>query len=233
MKILIVDDHPLIREGSSHVLRTLDPAIELLACASCQEALNTISAHPDIGLILLDLGLPGTSGVEALDLVRAHAPGMAVVVLSANEDAKIVVQALERGAMGFIPKTSSNDVLLGALRLVLAGGVYVPRQALDAGGQETLSHSVSAQPDPTAVPPQNAADLGLTSRQADVLALLLQGKPNKLICRELDIAEGTVKIHLAAVFRVLGVTNRVQAVMAASRLGLRLPHMIRPAETNT
>ena len=226
MKILIVDDHPLIREGSSHVLRTLDPAIELLACADCQEALDAVSAHPDIDLALLDLGLPGTSGMEALDLLRVRAPGMAVVVLSANEDAKVVVQALERGAVGFIPKTSSNEVLLGALRLVLAGGVYVPRQALAAGEHETLSHSGSVQPDPTAVPPQKATDIGLTPRQADVLALLLQGMPNKLICRELDLAEGTVKIHLAAVFRALGATNRVQAVMAASRLGLRLPRMV-------
>jgi DNA-binding NarL/FixJ family response regulator len=226
MKILVVDDHPLIQEGLRHVLRTLDPAIESLECMNCAEALDALSRHPDINLILLDLTLPGTSGMDALALVRDRAPGVPVVVLSATEDPKIVVDSLERGAMGFIPKTSSNDVLLGALRLVFAGGVYVPRQALAAGGHETLSQPASAQPDATAVPPRMPADLGLTPRQADVLALLLQGKPNKLISRELNLSEGTVKVHLAAVFKALGVSNRTQVVIAASRVGLRLPQMV-------
>jgi DNA-binding NarL/FixJ family response regulator len=117
-------------------------------------------------------------------------------------------------------------VLLGALRLVFAGGIYVPRQALAAGGHETLAQPASVQPDATAVPPRMAADLGLTPRQADVLALLLQGKPNKLISRELNLSEGTVKVHLAAVFKALGVSSRTQVVIAASRLGLRLPQMV-------
>jgi DNA-binding NarL/FixJ family response regulator len=132
-----------------------------------------------------------------------------VVVLSASEQPDTVMRALDAGAMGFIPKTSSNQVLLGALRLVLSGGVYLPAEVLRRSPIQASAASYR--------------DLGLTQRQAQVLALMVQGKPNKIICRELALAEGTVKIHVTAILKALDVTNRTQAVIAVGKLGLKLP----------
>jgi DNA-binding NarL/FixJ family response regulator len=221
MKILIVDDHPLIVTALRHLLVDLDPHIEAVEAASCGQALNVLEAEQGaISLILLDLSLPGMYGLHALPTLRERYPNIPVVILSANEDPAVVVKALDEGAMGFIPKTSSNALLLGALKLVISGGVYVPQQVLM---RDTASRPGPALPDGASR--RSATDLGLTPRQADVLALLLQGKPTKLICRELDLAEGTVKVHIAAILRVLGVSNRTQAVLTASRLGLQLPQM--------
>ena len=139
-------------------------------------------------------------------------------VVPASDDPETVIGALDEGAMGFIPKASKNDVLVNALRLVLSGGVYLPAQALR---QDTPPQHQAAEP-----PPSSYRDIGLTDRQAEVLALLIQGKPNKLICRDLDLAEGTVKIHVTAILKALKVTNRTQAVVAVSRLGLKLDPFI-------
>jgi len=217
MNILVVDDHPLIREALREVLKALGQDISLLEAADCATGLEMADANPDLALVLLDLSLPGKSGFEALAEFREHHPGLPVVVLSASEQPETVTRALDEGAMGFIPKTSSSQVLVNALRLVLSGGVYLPAEVLrhPEGG--------SAQP---FVPPAggtNPRDLGLTERQSQVLALLVQGKPNKLICRDLNLAEGTVKIHVTAILKALGVANRTQAVIAVGRLGLRLP----------
>jgi len=217
MKILVVDDHPLIREALREVLKALDREITLLEAADCAEGLATAEENPDLALVLLDLALPGKSGFEALAEFRERHPGLPVVVLSASEQPETVTRALDEGAMGFIPKTSSSQVLVNALRLVLSGGVYLPA--------EVLRHHDSGAA-PAFAPPtgsMNPRDLGLTERQSQVLALLVQGKPNKLICRDLNLAEGTVKIHVTAILKALGVANRTQAVIAVSRLGLRLP----------
>lgn len=219
MKILAVDDHPLIRDALRHVLKVLDPDMTLISAASAHETLVAATEHPDLNLVLLDLSLPDANGFEVLHRLREEHPGIPVVVLSASDDAATVLRALDDGAMGFIPKTSSNDVLLSALRLVLGGGVYLPA--------EVLRHSNAQHPHPPATPdaPQRETtcrDLGLTERQAQVLALLVQGKPNKLICRTLNLAEGTVKIHISAILRALNVTNRTQAVVAVGKLGLKL-----------
>jgi DNA-binding NarL/FixJ family response regulator len=223
VKILAVDDHPLIRDALSQVLKVLDPDMHLFSAASAQETLITATNHPDLNLVLLDLSLPDANGFEVLHQLREQHPGIPVVVLSATDDAATVMRALDDGAMGFIPKTSSNDVLLGALRLVLAGGVYLPAEVLrhsaatappaQPSSQATLS---SAQRELT------CRDLGLTDRQAEVLALVVQGKPNKLICRNLNLAEGTVKIHISSILRALNVTNRTEAVVAVGKLGLKL-----------
>jgi DNA-binding NarL/FixJ family response regulator len=228
MKILIVDDHPLIITALRHVLVDLGEHFEPLEATTCQQALDVLeSLEGEVDLILLDLSLPGMYGLQALPTLRERYPHVPVVILSATEDPGVVVKALDEGAMGFIPKTSSNTQLLGALQLVLAGGVYVPEQA--------LMHHVASPHAPTlplGATSQSAADLGLTPRQADVLALLLQGKPNKLICRELDLADGTVKVHISAILRVLGVSTRTQAVLVASRLGLQLERMAFPRSRN-
>jgi DNA-binding NarL/FixJ family response regulator len=218
VKILVVDDHPLILEALHHVLKQLDADVEVCGAQSAEQALDLLDRHGDADLMLLDLGLPGTDGLEFLGKVRGKNPAVPVVVLSASDIRDHVMRAIDLGAMGFIPKSSSNQVMLGALRLVLSGGVYLPPAALlsDIDRGAPSAHTPS-HPRETSI---TARDLGLTERQAQVLGLILQGKPNKLICRELDLAEGTVKIHVAAILRALNVSTRTQAVIEASRLGL-------------
>jgi DNA-binding NarL/FixJ family response regulator len=218
LKVLVVDDHPLIREALRQVLRALNKDIDLLEAGSGPEALAAANRNDGIDFILLDLALPGADGFAVLRELRERHPSFPVVVLSASDHAEVVMRALDAGAMGFIPKTSSNEVLLGALRLVLSGGVYLPAEVLRHTPAPVLV-SKSAM----AAAEVGYRDLGLTERQAQVLALVVQGKPNKIICRELNVAEGTVKIHVTAILKALGVTNRTQAVIAVGKLGLKLP----------
>jgi DNA-binding NarL/FixJ family response regulator len=218
LNILVVDDHPLICEALRLVLKGLDATVRLLDAANRDSALAIADQHPDLSLILLDLAMPGTDGFEVLRELRERYPSIPVVVLSASQEAETVMRAIDDGAMGFIPKTSSTEVLLGALRLVLSGGVYLPAEVLrHSPTPELISKS------PAGASGVDFRDLGLTERQAQVLALLVQGKPNKLVCRELNLAEGTVKIHVTAILKALGVTNRTQAVIAVGKLGLKLP----------
>lgn len=221
MKILVVDDHPLIRAAVRNVLTQLETDVAVHEAQNCPAALALVDAHPDFTLVLLDLHLPGMGGLDALSILRERYPEIPVVVLSAADDRDSVLQALDRGAMGFIPKSSSNDVMVNALRLVLAGGIYLPPEVL-AASSVGAAHAASPPAFPTARPTTAPADLGLTERQAQVLTLMVQGKPNKLICRELGLAESTVKIHITAILKALKVTNRTQAVIAAGRLGLKL-----------
>ena len=221
MKILVVDDHPLIRAAVRNVLTQIETDVAVHEAQNCPAALALVDAHPDFTLVLLDLHLPGMGGLDALSILRERYPEIPVVVLSAANDRDSVLQALDRGAMGFIPKSSSNDVMVSALRLVLAGGIYLPPEVLAASSVGT-AHAASPPAFPTARPTTAPADLGLTERQAQVLALMVQGKPNKLICRELGLAESTVKIHITAILKTLKVSNRTQAVIAAGRLGLKL-----------
>ena len=217
MKVLVVDDHPLIRQALTVVLKQLDSEIEVLESSNCEDALQLAESHHDLDLLLLDIHLPGVSGLDGLQAFRERLPRVPVVVLSASENSDDITRAIDSGAMGFIPKSQSSQLMVSALRLVLAGGVYLPPELVR---RSALDHE--------AVPARQTRevsyrDLGLTERQAQVLALLIQGKPNKLICRELDLAEGTVKIHITAILKALKVTNRTQAVIEVSRLGLKLP----------
>ena len=214
MKILMIDDHHLIRDGLRPVLEQLaEPgeAVAVLEAASLAAALELAAGHPDLDLALLDLHLPDVTGFDALERLQRGHPGLPIVLMSGDNDPAVVRQALDRGALGFIPKSSSRQVIVSALRLVLSGGTYIPREAMQA----------PAPPAGAARAPGPAGSLGLTPRQAEVLALLLAGKSNKVICRELNLAEGTVKNHVAAVFKALDVTTRVQAVIAAAKLGIK------------
>jgi DNA-binding NarL/FixJ family response regulator len=211
MKLLIVDDHHLIREGLRPILKRLGDGeeTEVLEAASFEAAVEYADRHRDLDLLVLDLRLPNVAGFAALcDLQERH-PSLPIVVMSGEDDPELMRQAIEHGALGFIPKSSSADVILNALRLVLSGGTYLPRQ-------------IMAAPSKAAAPVKAAGarltGLGLTPRQAEVLELLIAGKSNKAICRELHLAEGTVKTHIAAAFKALNVTSRVQAVLAVSRL---------------
>ncbi|PIF76421.1 LuxR family two component transcriptional regulator [Variovorax sp. 54] len=225
MKILIADDHRLVIEAVKAKLSELGAGIEFVLALSVDELLA--GATDDLDLALIDLNMPGADGQAHIDEIRRRHPAVPVIVLSGYEDPSIMRSALERGVLGFIPKAYSPEVMLSAVRLVLAGGVYVPPMMLTAlppgivagvsassaaagepfargngGGTQTLEHLRSV----------------LTERQVEVLQLLSQGKPNKLIGRSLGISEGTVKIHLAAIFRALNVRNRTEAVVAAQAL---------------
>lgn len=208
-RILVVDDHPLMAEALGMAMRTLDRATQVETAGNLKSAIAQ-ATESAFDLCLLDLGLPDCSGLQALEKMRESLPALPVVVVSGSDDPSHVLKALDLGAMGYIPKTSPRDVLLGAVRLVASGGIYVPVQALTA--------REAAAPSPQAMP----SDLGISARQREVLDLLLKGLPNKLIARKLDISENTTKIHVSAVLRALGVASRTQALIAANRLGLRL-----------
>jgi DNA-binding NarL/FixJ family response regulator len=230
MKILVVDDHPLVLQALKGVLNQLDADVDIFDASTADGARELARSHADADLMLLDLGLPGADGFSLLEELRTAYPAVPVVVLSGSETRENVTRALGLGAMGFIPKRYSNDVLIGALRLVLSGGLYVPPAVLPlANGAATADRPAppSAKPAAATIRPE---DLGLTPRQSEVLALVLQGLPNKLICRRLNLAEPTVKVHMQAVLRALDAQNRVQAVIEASRRGLTIDALMARAK---
>ena len=218
MKVLIVDDHGLVRDALARVLAELVPGVIVREAAEPRLALETIEREPELDLVLLDLALPGMHGLTALATLREKHPAVSVVVVSASVDRDTVKRALDCGAMGYIPKSASNEVLKSALQLVLAGGIYIPPEFLGRGS------APAAQPQAGTRAP---GEIGLTERQAQILALLMKGEPNKVICRELDLAESTVKNQVTAILKALNVTSRTQAVLAVARLGLALPDVRR------
>ena len=221
MKFLVVDDHELIREAMRGALAELDGDATILEASDSRETMRLIEEHPDVDLILLDLNLPDRDGFSVLTDLRESHPAISVVVMSAQQDHDSVVKAFDLGALGFITKSGQRDVMLGALRLVFAGGVYIPPEAIEREETPSPKPTVSRLGAETArVTP---ADLGLTGRQLDVLALMMQGKGNKAICRVLNLAEPTVKNHVTAILKALKVTNRTEAVIAVRDLGWELP----------
>ena len=215
MKILVVDDHVLIRDALRGVLKELKGEADVLEASDCRQAMALITENADdLGLILLDLHLPDRDGFSALAEVRQHHPTISVVVLSGQHDRGTVMKALDLGVSGFIPKSGQREVMLSALQLVFAGGRYIPPEILDRDDP-----TASPPKPPAGRPPVSPSDLGLTERQIDVLALMMQGKSNKAICRVLDLAEPTVKNHVTAILKALKVTNRTEAVLAVRELG--------------
>jgi DNA-binding NarL/FixJ family response regulator len=218
MRIVIADDHQLIAEGARLKLAELGPGTEFTIALDIEELRQALRQESPPALALIDLTMPGVHGREHLSEVIAAWPGVPVIVLSGAESPALIRELLAMGVQGFIPKAYSADVMLSAVRLVLSGGVYVPPMMLQADEPLVL-------PPPSATAEGAAARLEerlhqlLTERQLDVLRLLSKGKPNKVIASELGISEGTVKIHLAAIFRALNVRNRVEAVVASRRIG--------------
>jgi DNA-binding NarL/FixJ family response regulator len=210
--VLVVNDHPLIRQAVAEILGGLAGGMHVIQADTVPGALAELAENPDTALVLLDPALGDDDGANGFERIRAAHPGVRVVALCAPSGRGAVLAVLARGAMGFIPDRSPPGVLLNAVRLVLAGQVYLPPEVLRA------AHAVA----PVAVSPRRDGP-SLTPRQLEVLALLVQGIPNKLICRSLVMAEGTLKTHVATIYRELGVSNRAQAGFAVRRLGLRLP----------
>jgi len=221
MKILVVDDHVLIRDALRSVLKEVKGDALVLEASDSRQALALVAEHAELGLVLLDLNLPDRDGFSLLAELRERYPAISVVVLSAQQDRSSVVKALDLGALGYIPKSGQREVMLSALQLVFSGGIYIPPEILTRNEQPAPSSGVKA---PTGDrKPVSPSDLGLTGRQLDVLALMMQGKSNKAICRVLDLAEPTVKNHVTAILKALNVTNRTEAVIAVRELGWELP----------
>ena len=224
MKILVIDDHVLIRQAMQGVVKKIKRNAVVLDATNSAQAIQLVESHPDLDLILLDLTLPDRDGFALLADLRERLPHAAIVVLSGVQEPDYVLKALDLGALGYIPKSANSDVILNALRLVLGGGIYVPPEIL-ARDAPSLSASQIGRP---RVPEASPARLGLTERQLEVLALMMEGKNNKTICRILNLAEPTVKNHVTAILKALSVSNRTEAVVAVSKLGWDLPMPVKP-----
>jgi DNA-binding NarL/FixJ family response regulator len=215
MKILLVDDHALFRDGMRYVLQQLPEEVEILEAGNFPDGLKLAMQHPELDLALLDLNMPGSEGPVSIRFFHQRYPHIPVVVVSGEEGRSYMEKVMNYGAMGFVCKSSTAAVMLGALNLVLSGGVYIPLEML-------RQHSVITEKEPEAVDRRSLRtnEYGLTSRQMEVLMHLAAGLSNKEIAEAIHLAEGTVKIHVAGVYQTLRVSNRMEAVRAAGKLGL-------------
>ncbi|MCK5336593.1 MAG: response regulator transcription factor [Gammaproteobacteria bacterium] len=211
MKVLLIDDHELFRDGMRYVLKKLDDNIQVFDTSSHEKALPIINENKDLDLILLDLGLPGQSDTAALKSLRLKAPSTPVVIISSNNDGHKVQQILDLGAQGYIPKSTCTEVLISSLKLVLAGGIYIPPEIL-ARIQKTTDKPDNSKPE--------TSNIQLTPRQLEVLGKLTQGYSNKEISLKLGVAEPTVRVHIAAILKALNVSNRTRAAHIALQTGL-------------
>jgi len=209
---LLVDDHVMLRDGLALLIAQRHPQLSLQVAGTLREAIDILHGTPSLQLVLLDLSLPDSEGVITLVRLREAVPGARIIVLSADERRETVMAALDAGAAGYIPKTAEWTVMQRALDAVLDGAVFVPDEILRG------SYPVDRERGS----PAGDQDLGLSLRQMEVLRLLVEGKSNKLIGKELDLAPSTVKTHLSSIFNRLAVNTRTQAVVEAARLGLHL-----------
>jgi len=210
LRILVIEDHALVREGLLRALKSLEEEVEIFGAAKGDAGLLLAEKH-EIDMILLDLMLPGTGGMALLGVLRKRFPATPVVVLSALDDDATVARAMQQGAAGYVPKSSSTETLLTVLRRVLDGEVYLPPTPRIRSAVKSRKASFAER-------------FGLTAGQVRVLELLLEGKTNRQIGELLGVTEGTVKVHVSAIFKALGVTNRSQALLVArgeSRLAQR------------
>ena len=210
MRILLADDHPLFREGVKPVLEKLDPDAEIIEAVDFPSAFEAMRHGGEMDLALLDLYMPGMSGIDGVIRFRAMFPDIPLVILSASEQLDDMQKPLAAGALGYISKSSSSDMILGALRRVLAGGVYTPPSLLDRDDDEAAAAAAVVSKRYPA----------LSGRQIQVLRHLAKGSSNRQIGEALDVTEGTIKLHVAAIFRILKVNNRTEAVLVAQKMGL-------------
>lgn len=212
MNILVVDDHPLYRSGVAYTLQDTGLAVDVVECSTLEAALQRLDGGLPADLMILDLQMPGYQGLDSVRTVRGRRPDVPVLVLSGNEDPAVVRECIDLGACGFVPKSAPADQFHAALQLVLSGGVYLPPTSLSVGAPATRAQ-------------QDAwSRLGahLTERQRQVLLGIVQGKPNKVIARDLGLSDTTVKSHVAHILDALVVSNRTEAVYALARAGISI-----------
>ncbi len=217
MKILIADDHALFREGLHYTLQTLDDNVEIFEAKNGTEAIQIVRHFPNLDLVLMDLDMPGLNGYDGLKQLRANYPELPVVIVTASEYEQDMIRIMKCGAAGFIPKSSTSQEMLNAIRQILNGEVYVP----DLGASSGTFHIRYSSQDKIEAPLSNSLDrFDLTPRQREVLQLMCDGLSNKSIAHKLGMAEGTVKIHVTAILKALNASNRTQAVIMAREVGV-------------
>jgi DNA-binding NarL/FixJ family response regulator len=209
LKLLVIDDHPLVQKGVAAALQSLGQDTRVLSARDGEEGMSLATANPDLDLVLVDLALPGMSGFGLITRLHERLPSLPVVVLSALDEPDNVRLAINAGAMGFVPKSAASNVLIDALKDVLEGNISVPESAQRAG--------YLASDEPLRMPPDVSH---FTTRQVEVLTGVCEGKTNKQVATDLGLSEKTVKAHVTAIFKILGVENRTQAVLVARRLGM-------------
>ena len=219
MRIVVADDHALVRGGIGILLKTLHPDTEVIECNNYDKTLQILDGAEPVDLLLLDLLMPGMDLIKSVKHICGNWPDVPVVVISVREDMQTILEALRAGAMGYIPKTSSPDVTMNAIRLVLSGGIYVPPDALQLGAGYRAESLSSLSELPGEVMPTRPVHR-LTSRQVDVMDLITEGRSNKEVASELNLTPGTVKMHLSRIYKVLGVASRTKAIAKYTRLGM-------------
>ncbi len=219
MKILVADDHELFLKGLELILSDLGNNVELVFAHNYVDIFNIIEKDSDFNLVLTDLAMPGANWLEAIQKIHEKLPETPIIILSAVFDKEIVQKTIEIGAAGYIPKTSSNAVIMSAVKLVLSGGAYIPPELLN----NSLKNEFDILKQVEQIPENKEAGENLkilTPRQIEVIKLIAKGCSNKIIAHELGLTEGTVKLHVTAILKILNVYNRTGAVMEATRLGL-------------
>lgn len=219
MKILIADDHELFLKGLELILSDYNPEAELVKAKDYNEVFAIIAKQKDFNLILTDLAMPGARWLDALQKIHEELPETPIIILSAVFDREIVQKTIEIGAAGYIPKTSSNAIIISAVNLVLSGGVYIPAELLQGTSQNEFDTLKQLEQLPESQDVSEKVKI-LSPRQIDVLRLISIGKSNKQIAYELGLTEGTVKLHVTAILKLLNVYNRTGAVAAATHLGI-------------
>ncbi len=212
LRLLLADDHEMVRVALRHALAPLAESIDWREATDAASVEAEMAQCPDLDLALVDLYMPGTGASAWIASLRDRYPSIPLVVLSGDENPALVRTLISHGVAGYIPKSDNSSVILQAVRLVLSGGTYAPLRLM-INGLNGNDHGQHGALRPAVV----GALMPLTSRQFEVLRQLARGLPNKLIARELGLSEGTVKVHLLAIFRALGVHNRTQAVVAAQK----------------
>ena len=213
LKLLVVEDHGLVREGLIRLLALVEEGTQVFESEDFESVLTLLDNEGEFDLVLLDLALPGIDGFAGLDILRRRYPAMPVAVVSAFDDLPTITRVLNLGASGFIPKAFSGEALLSAVREILAGNIFRP--AGQPGAR--LDDATPVVPSKASVRPE---EVGLTDRQSQVLALMVRGLSNRDIAEQLQLSEGTVKIHVTAIFRALDVNSRTQALVAVARYGI-------------
>lgn len=221
--LMVVDDHPLFRDAIGVVIAAGLPGCRLLEADNLACVLQQAESLEDLDLLLLDLGLPDAEGLSGLAQLREAQPHLPVAILSAEQDRRVVLEAIDMGAVGYIPKSTPGDNLLTAIKRILAGQVYLPPEIV----RGPLCGSTPASTDTVTASVDRARFAELTDKQLEVLMHMGRGESNKLIAWELDIAETTVKTHVSAIFRKLGVTSRVQATLAARSVDIEALLLVR------
>lgn len=225
MKILIADDHELFLKGLEFILEQNIPNAEITTAQSYTEIFNILKTQNDFDLIVSDLAMPGANWLMAIQTIHKSVPDTPIIIISAVFNKELLQQTLDIGVSGYIPKTSSNNLIASAINLVLAGGMYIPHELLysqkeDQVSQEQEQKYIQPLKDLDRVThAEEKAPKNLTERQIDIVKCIAEGLSNKQIAYKLNLTEGTVKVHITIILKLLNVKNRTSAVIEAAKRG--------------